>query len=44
LGSNAKARRELGYNPRSLEEGLPETLKYEMEQLGMKSSAQVSTD
>ena len=36
IGSNEKARRELGYNPRSLEEGLPETLEYEMRQLGMK--------
>jgi nucleoside-diphosphate-sugar epimerase len=36
LGSNEKAKRELGYNPRSLEEGLPETLEYEMRQLGMK--------
>jgi nucleoside-diphosphate-sugar epimerase len=44
LGSNAKARRELGYNPRSLEEGLPETLKYEMEQLGMKHNVRVSTN
>ena len=30
LGTNAKAVRELGYNPRSLQEGLPETLEYEM--------------
>jgi nucleoside-diphosphate-sugar epimerase len=36
LGSNQKARRELGYAPRTLEQGLPETLKYEMQQLGMK--------
>jgi nucleoside-diphosphate-sugar epimerase len=36
LGTNAKAVRELGYNPRSLEEGLPETLHYEMQLLGMK--------
>ena len=36
IGSNAKARRELGYNPRPLEEGLPETLKHEMRLLGMK--------
>ncbi len=36
LGSNEKARRELGYNPRSLDEGLPETLEYEMSLLGMK--------
>lgn len=30
IGSNAKARRELGYNPRSLQEGLTETLQHEM--------------
>jgi nucleoside-diphosphate-sugar epimerase len=36
LGTNAKAVRELGYNPRSLEEGLPETLHHEMQFLGMK--------
>ena len=30
LGDNSKARRELGYNPRSLEEGLKETLTHEM--------------
>jgi nucleoside-diphosphate-sugar epimerase len=33
LGSNAKARKELGYNPRSLDEGLPETLAWERSQL-----------
>ncbi len=36
LGSNEKARRELGYAPRTLEQGLPETLEYEMQQLGMR--------
>jgi nucleoside-diphosphate-sugar epimerase len=36
IGSNAKARRELGYNPRSLEEGITETMQYEMQMLGMK--------
>ncbi|MGZ3608664.1 MAG: NAD-dependent epimerase/dehydratase family protein [Ktedonobacteraceae bacterium] len=36
IASNAKAVRELGYNPRPLEEGLPETLQYEMQLLGMK--------
>jgi nucleoside-diphosphate-sugar epimerase len=36
LGSNEKARRELGYTPRTLEQGLPETLEYEMHQLGMR--------
>ena len=36
LGSNEKARRELGYDPRPLEEGLREALLYEMELLGMQ--------
>src|SRR6266480_7744917 len=36
LGTNAKAVRELGYNPRSFEESLPETLRYDMQLLGMK--------
>lgn len=36
IASNAKAVRELGYNPRPLEEGLPETLQYDMQLLGMK--------
>jgi nucleoside-diphosphate-sugar epimerase len=36
LGSNEKARRELGYAPRTLEQGLPETLEYEMQQLTMR--------
>ena len=36
LGSNAKAKRELGYTLRPLEEGLRETLYYEMRQLSMK--------
>ncbi len=36
LGTNAKAVRESGYNPRSLEEGLTETLRHEMQLLGMK--------
>lgn len=35
LGNNARARRELGYNPRPLREGLKETLEYEMKQLGL---------
>jgi nucleoside-diphosphate-sugar epimerase len=35
LASDAKARRELGFSTRPLEEGLRETLRYEMEQLGM---------
>ncbi|MGH2495309.1 MAG: SDR family NAD(P)-dependent oxidoreductase [Ktedonobacteraceae bacterium] len=36
IGSNARARRELGYNPRPLEEGLSDTLQHEMKLLGMK--------
>ena len=36
LGTNAKAVRELGYNPRSLEDGLAATLRHEMQLLGMK--------
>jgi nucleoside-diphosphate-sugar epimerase len=36
LGTNAKARRELGYNPRALEVGLRETLEHEMNLLAMK--------
>jgi hypothetical protein len=32
---NRKARRELGYNPHPLEEGLRETLEYEIKLLGM---------
>ena len=35
LGSNAKARRELGFAPRPLREGLEETLRHEMRLLGM---------
>ncbi len=34
LGSNEKAKRELGYNPRPLKEGLTETLHHEMRLLG----------
>jgi nucleoside-diphosphate-sugar epimerase len=36
LGDNSKARRELGFNPRPLREGLEITLKHEMAQLGMQ--------
>src|SRR5438128_5817276 len=39
LGSNAKARRELGFAPRPLEEGLRETLRHEMRLLGIDSAA-----
>jgi nucleoside-diphosphate-sugar epimerase len=35
VGSNAKARRELGWAPRPLAEGLAETLRAEMKALGM---------
>lgn len=35
LGDNSKARRELGYNPRPLREGLRETLEHEMKLLGL---------
>lgn len=35
LGSNAKARRELGFSPRPLEEGLRDTLEHEMTLLGI---------
>lgn len=37
-GDNAKAKRELGYNPRPLREGLRETLEYEMQMLGIHAS------
>jgi len=36
IGSNAKARRDLGYDPRPLEEGLRETLAVDMERLGLR--------
>jgi len=38
LGTNAKARRDLGFEPRGLEEGLRETLAHEMRLLGIESS------
>ena len=37
-GDNRKARRELGYNPRSLREGMEETLQHEMRLLGMPAT------
>ncbi len=36
IGDNARARRELGYAPRPLREGLEETLRHEMRLLGMR--------
>lgn len=36
LGDNAKARRELGYEPRPIEAGFPETFAWELEQLGRR--------
>jgi nucleoside-diphosphate-sugar epimerase len=39
IGSNAKARRELGYDPRPLEAGLPETLAFDMKRLGIQPPA-----
>jgi nucleoside-diphosphate-sugar epimerase len=41
LGSNAKARAELGLDVRSLEDGLRATLNYELERLGPRGSASV---
>ncbi|MBL0347491.1 NAD-dependent epimerase/dehydratase family protein [Candidatus Villigracilis affinis] len=35
IGSNAKAKRELGYDPRPLKDGLEITLKHEMKLLGL---------
>ena len=35
IGTNAKAKRDLGYDPRPLKTGLAETLKHEMKLLGM---------
>lgn len=35
-GDNSKAKRELGFNPRSFREGWEETVRHEMELLGMK--------
>src|SRR5881409_2537786 len=39
LGNNAKARRELGFDPRPLEDGLRETLHHEMRLLGIRPVA-----
>lgn len=35
LGNNAKAKRELGFEPRALREGLEQTLRHEMAKLGL---------
>ena len=40
IGDNAKARRELGYNPRPLAEGMAETLKSETGLLGLRRAAE----
>jgi nucleoside-diphosphate-sugar epimerase len=37
MGDNSKARRELGYEPRPLREGLELTLRHELELLGRKA-------
>jgi nucleoside-diphosphate-sugar epimerase len=42
VGDNAKARRELGYQPRALQIGLRQTLEYEMQLLNMPSLLQKS--
>jgi len=39
LGNNEKARRELGFDPRPLEDGLRETLQHEMRLLGIRFPA-----
>ena len=44
LGTSAKARRELGFSPRSLAEGLPETLHHEMRLLGMSPPTPTAED
>lgn len=36
IGSNAKAKQDLGWEPRPLREGLVETMQWEMKQLGMR--------
>lgn len=36
IGDNAKAKRELGYSPRPLEAGWPDTLTYDMRRLGIE--------
>jgi nucleoside-diphosphate-sugar epimerase len=41
IGDNSKARRELSYSPRPLREGLAETLRHEMQLLGMPAGDKV---
>jgi nucleoside-diphosphate-sugar epimerase len=43
IGDSAKAKRELGWEPRPLSDGLPETVQWEMKQLGMAAPAAPST-
>lgn len=42
IGSNARARRELGYSPRPLEVGMRETLLAEMARLGIKNATRTA--
>ncbi|HLK60221.1 MAG TPA: NAD-dependent epimerase/dehydratase family protein [Chthonomonadaceae bacterium] len=44
LGANEKAKRDLDFSPRSLEEGLRETLAYEMKLLGMGPKIEYADD
>ncbi len=37
IGTNAKARRELGYQPRTVREGFVETMRWEMDQAGLRT-------
>ena len=41
LGDNSKAKRDLGYNPRTLEAGLEETLRYEMDRMKISEQTEV---
>jgi nucleoside-diphosphate-sugar epimerase len=44
LGDNSKAKKELGYNPRSLREGFPEVLSALMDEVGTKKPAKSKED
>lgn len=44
LGNNAKARRDLGYDPRPLRAGLEQTLRYEMAKLGLPFPDSLGSD